>query len=113
MIGWYLYDKSRQPLYELATAGDPWRRRTAITAAFWFIRQRDLDDAFALAELLLGDPEELVHKSVGTALREAGQVDADRMVAFLETHYERIPRMTLRYAVEKLPPERRRALLER
>ncbi|WP_210480729.1 DNA alkylation repair protein [Naasia sp. SYSU D00948] len=113
VVGWYLADKSRAPLYELAASTDPWERRTAITAAFWFIRERDLDDALALAGILLHDPEELVNKSVGTALRDIGRVDRDRLVAFLEEHAATMPRVTLRYAIEHLPPEQRAALLAR
>lgn len=83
VVGWYLLDKPRAPLYELARSADIWERRTAITATFWFIRQGDIDDALHIAGLLLDDAEELIHKSVGTALREVGKVDQERLVRFL------------------------------
>ena len=111
VVGWYLLHRSRAPLFDLAASTDIWRRRTAITAAFWLIRQGDLDDPLALAGILLHDREELVNKPVGTALREIGKVDASRLVAFLTGHAATMPRVTLRLATENLPSEQRRALL--
>ncbi|WP_086823714.1 DNA alkylation repair protein [Allokutzneria sp. NRRL B-24872] len=111
VIGWYLLDKPRDPLHALARSSDTWERRTAITATFWLIRQGEVDDALSIAELLLDDEEELIHKSVGTALREVGKIDQDRLVAFLRGHS--VPRVTLRYATEKLPAAVRADLLKR
>ncbi|TCP49960.1 3-methyladenine DNA glycosylase AlkD [Tamaricihabitans halophyticus] len=113
VIGWYLLDKPRRPLFELAESSSIWERRTAITASFWLIRQGDIDDALALADKLLADPEELINKSVGTALREIGKIDPARLVAFLHEHAARIPRVTLRYAIERFSPAERSALLGR
>ena len=75
VVGWYLLDKPRDVLFELARSDDWWHRRAAITAAFWIIRARDLDDPLALCELLAADPEHLVQTNVGVALREIGRVD--------------------------------------
>jgi 3-methyladenine DNA glycosylase AlkD len=83
VIGWYLLDKPRDVLFELARSDDRWRRRTAITAAFWIIRTGDLDDPLALCEILADDPEHLVQTNVGVALREIGRVDRGRLVEFL------------------------------
>ncbi|HEU5129813.1 MAG TPA: DNA alkylation repair protein [Glycomyces sp.] len=113
VLGWYLLDRPRDPLFALARSGVVWERRSAITAAFWFIRQGDLDDALAIAEILLGDEDPLIHKSVGTGLREVGAVDRDRLVAFLRKHGDAVPRVTLRYAVAKLPSELRADLMAR
>jgi 3-methyladenine DNA glycosylase AlkD len=113
VIGWYLLDKPRDPLYTLARSSNIWERRTAITATFWFIRQGDVDDALGIAETLLHDEEELINKSVGTGLREVGKVDQDRLISFLRSHAATMPRVTLRYAVERLPAELRTQLLER
>ncbi|WP_306359075.1 DNA alkylation repair protein [Nocardia sp. CC227C] len=98
VVGWYLLDKSRQPLFDLARSERAIERRTAITASFWLIRQGDIDDPLALAELLLGDPSELVTKPVGTALREVGKVDRQRLQDFLDAHRHRMSRSTLRLA---------------
>ncbi|GAA4915347.1 DNA alkylation repair enzyme [Stackebrandtia albiflava] len=112
VVGGYLLDKPRDPLFRLAESTDRWERRTAITAAFWIIRQGDLDDPLALAERLRDDPEELVNKSVGVALREIGRVDESRLRDFLD-RFPGLPRVTLRYAVERLTPELRRHYLSR
>jgi hypothetical protein len=111
VVGGYLLDKPRDPLYALAKSTSMCERRTSITAAFWFIRQGDTDDALRLAEILLHDPEDLINKSVGTGLREVGKVDERRLVAFLDEHAGAMPRVTLRYAVEKLEPHDRERLM--
>lgn len=113
VIGWYLLDRSRDPLFDLATSADIWHRRTAIVATFWFIRQGDVDDALKIAEILLHDDEELINKPVGTALREVSKIDEAKLVTFVQEHVTTMPRVTLRYAVEKLSPERRTELLSR
>ncbi|WP_203582000.1 DNA alkylation repair protein [Microbacterium hibisci] len=83
VIGWYLLDKPRDVLFDLARSDDRWHRRTAVTAAFWIIRSGDLDDPLALCEILADDPEHLVQTNVGVALREIGRVDRGRLEEFL------------------------------
>ncbi|WP_229074991.1 DNA alkylation repair protein [Actinoplanes sp. DH11] len=104
VVGWYLLDKPRDPLYELAASPDRWRRRTAITATFFLIRNNEVDDALAISERLLADPEPLILKSVGTALRDVGKVDPERLSAFLTEHGDRMTRPTLRVARTHLDP---------
>jgi 3-methyladenine DNA glycosylase AlkD len=111
VLGRSLVDRPRDVLDELAGSDDPWRRRSAITATFAFIRRGELDDTFRIAERLLHDPHDLVNKAVGWALRNAGDHDPARLLAFLETHGATMPRVTLRNAIEKLPPPERRRLL--
>ncbi|HEX5730102.1 DNA alkylation repair protein [Microbacterium sp.] len=84
VVGWYLLDKPRDPLFELARSDDRWHRRAAVTAAFWIIRAGDLDDPLALCEILAADPEHLVQTNVGVALREIGRVDRGRLEEFLK-----------------------------
>jgi 3-methyladenine DNA glycosylase AlkD len=83
VVGWYLLDKPRDPLFELARSTDWWRRRAAITAAFWIIRTGDLDDPLLLCDILATDPEHLVQTNVGVALREIGRMDPVRLEEFL------------------------------
>ena len=83
VIGWYLLDKPRDVLFDLARSENRWHRRTAITAAFWIIRAGDLDDPLALCEILADDPEHLVQTNVGVALREIGRIDRGRLEEFL------------------------------
>lgn len=113
VVGGYLFDKSREPLYELAKSKDMWERRTAIVATYFFIRKGEVDDTFKIAELLLGDKEDLLHKAVGGWLREAGKKDPERLIAFLDKYAASMPRVMLRYAIEKLSPSQKQAYMKR
>jgi len=113
VLGRSLLDRPRNVLDELAASDDPWRRRSAITATFAFIRRGELDDTYRVAELLISDEHELVRKAVGWALRNAGDHDLGRLAAFLDGHAASMPRSTLRNAIEKFPPEERKHLLAR
>ncbi len=107
VIGGYLSDKPRNVLYKLARSKNRWERRTAIVSTAYFIRQRDLDDTFKISEMLLKDKEDLVHKATGWMLRFAGDKDRARLLAFLDKHGATMPRVALRYAIEKLDKKQR------
>jgi len=107
VIGGWLADKPRDVLYELAASPDPWRRRTAIVATWFFIRAGDTDDTFRICAMLLNEPHEYVQKAIGSWLRTAGEVDRSRLIAFLDEHAEHMPRISLRMATEKLPKDER------
>jgi 3-methyladenine DNA glycosylase AlkD len=112
LVGHYLVDRPRDTLTRLAASGNLWERRMAIIATFAFIKQNDFDETLRIARVLLGDPEDLIHKAVGWMLREVekrGQAIAE---AFLQTHYRNMPRTMLRYAIERLPEARRQAYLK-
>jgi 3-methyladenine DNA glycosylase AlkD len=111
VLGRSLVDRPRDVLDELAASDDPWRRRSAITATFAFIRRGELDDTYRIAGRLLDDTHELVRKAVGWALRNAGDHDPERLTGFLDEHAATMPRSTLRNAIEKLTPEERKRLL--
>jgi 3-methyladenine DNA glycosylase AlkD len=108
VVGEYLRDKPRDVLYGLARSERPMERRTAILSTFAFIRHGELDDSYRIAEMLIGDDEDLVHKAVGWMLREAGKRDEARLLAFLDQHAASMPRVMVRYAIEKLDPALRR-----
>jgi len=107
VVGSYLMDRPRDPLYQLASSPHWYERRTAITATWAFIRVGQLDDTFAVAELLVHDPEHFVQTAVGGWVREAGKRDRDRLRGFLDAHAATMPRTTLRFAAEKLDPAER------
>ena len=111
VVGSYLADKSRAVLYKLARSKNPWERRTAIVATYYFIRAGDVDDTFGVAEILVKDKHELVQKAVGSWIREAGKKDQKQLLRFLEKHAGSMPRTMLRYAVEKLSPAQRAKFL--
>lgn len=112
IIGEYLLDKPRDPLYKLARSKSPWERRTAIVSTYAFIKKGQLDDTFAIAELLVHDPHELINKAVGSWVREAGKKDEARLLAFLDRFAATMPRVTLRYAIEKLDKEAQKLYLK-
>jgi 3-methyladenine DNA glycosylase AlkD len=107
IIGAYLADKPRDVLYDLAGSDNPWERRTAMVSTSYFIGQGDLDDAFCIAEVLLGDAHDLIHKAVGWMLREAGRHDRDRLRGFLDRYAATMPRTALRYSLEHFDAEER------
>jgi 3-methyladenine DNA glycosylase AlkD len=112
LVGAYLMDKSPHPLYRLARSSDLWERRIAIVATQHFIGQRDFAATFGIAELLLGDKEDLIHKAVGWMLREVGKRDRPPLDRFLRQHCAVMPRTMLRYAIERHPEPERRAYLK-
>jgi 3-methyladenine DNA glycosylase AlkD len=89
------------------------RRASAVGIIHSARRGEQLDDAYAIAESLFKYPEDLIHKATGWMLREAGKPDPARLEGFLLKHGPKIPRTTLRYAIERFPPEKRKTLLEK
>ena len=112
IVGPHLEDRDRSILYQLAESDMLWERRIAMMATYHFIHQDDFIDTLQLAERLLHDPEDLIHKVVGWMLRELGKRNYDLENAFLEKHYATMPRTMLRYAIEKFPEDRRQAFLK-
>ncbi|RTR35096.1 DNA alkylation repair protein [Shewanella atlantica] len=113
IVGPYLLQRSRKRLYQLANSGTLWQRRVAVISCFCFIRHDDFDDILKLSELLLTDPEDLIHKAVGWMLREVGKRDRARLEEFLNQHNKQMPRVMLRYAIEKFPTELRQHYMKK
>lgn len=107
VVGGYLFDKPRDILYKLARSNSLWERRTAIVSTGYFIRQDDVADTFKIAEILLNDDQDLIHKATGWMLREAGQKDRQKLLSFLDQYAATMPRTLLRYALEHLDKEQR------
>src|SRR5688572_25120880 len=100
MTGSYLFDQPRNLLYKLAKSKNVWERRTAILSTCYFIRQGDLDDTFKIAEILVYDKEDLIHKATGWMLRFAGAKNQKKLIAFLDKYAATMPRTLLRYSIE-------------
>jgi 3-methyladenine DNA glycosylase AlkD len=111
IVGGYLEARDKKILYKLAKSGSIWERRIAVISTFQFIRSDQFDDALKLARQLLNDEEGLIHKAVGWMLREIGNRNAVVEKDFLQMHYKTMPRMILRYAIEKFPEQERRKYL--
>ena len=112
LLGDWLLDKDRSLLYRLASDGKSiWEQRIGMVSTMAFIRQGQLDDTFAIADILLDHPHDLIHKAVGWLLREAGKRDMDALRVFLDHRAASMPRTMLRYAIEKFPERERLAIL--
>jgi 3-methyladenine DNA glycosylase AlkD len=111
LVGAYLLDKSRKPIHRLAKSDDLWERRIAIVATQHFIRNDDFADTLKIAEMLLEDEEDLIHKAAGWMLREVGKRDRTTLETFLKQHCRKMPRTMLRYALKKFSQEERQGYL--
>jgi 3-methyladenine DNA glycosylase AlkD len=112
IVGEHLVKRPRRILYRLARSSSLWERRIAMISTAAFIRRGDLKDTFAIAELLLADEHDLIHKAIGWMLREAGKQSQTELIAFLKRNYARMPRTALRYAIERLPETQRSRILK-
>ena len=107
VVGSYLLDRPRSILYKLAKSKNIWERRTAIVSTSCFLRYGDVDDTFKIAEILVDDKHDLIHKAVGSWIREAGKKDKKRLIDFLDNYAAVMPRTMLRYAIERLEKKQR------
>lgn len=113
ILGPYLFENTgkRKLLNKLVRSKNIWQRRIAIISTLYFIGQNRFDESLALAESLLADKHDLIHKATGWALREVGKRDQDALEKFLHKHIAHMPRTTLRYAIEKFPEALRKEYL--
>lgn len=113
IIGAFLMDKSKEPLYRLAQSNNFWERRISIISTFYFIKNNKFSETLKIAAMLISDEEDLICKAVGWMLREVGKRDLQTEENFLRGHYHKMPRTMLRYATEKFPESKRRYYLKR
>lgn len=111
VVGDYLYDKNRRVLYGWAKNKNLWDRRIAIVSTYYFIKRKDYQTTLDLAEILLPDKEDLIHKAAGWMLREVGKMDLKVEEGFLKSFCSRMPRTMLRYAIERFPENKRQYYL--
>lgn len=103
--------QNKDLILKLSSSNRHWDKRIAMVSTLAFIRQKELDLTFFLAKKFLNETEDLMHKACGWMLREAGKRDIARLLAFIKTHGKSMPRTMLRYSIEKLPLEQRKAIL--
>lgn len=111
IVGTYLLHSPRNILYRFAESKNLWEKRIAIISTAQFIKHEQFDDTFKIAEILMTDTHDLIHKAVGWMLREVGNKNQLVEERFLKKHYQQMPRTMLRYAIEKFPEKRRKQYL--
>ena len=111
ILGEYLLDKKRDVLYKFSKSKSVWERRISIVATYSFIKKGQLSDTLDISESLFDDKEDLIHKAVGWMLREVGKKDVEKLKSFLSKNIKKLPRTTLRYAIERFGVEERKKFL--
>jgi 3-methyladenine DNA glycosylase AlkD len=113
ILGRWLEGRDRSVLHRMARSESLWENRIAVVATLHFIRKGDLSDILSLTETMLMHPHDLMHKATGWMLREAWKRDSVTVEGFLDEHAVRMPRTMLRYAIERMPEDRRKTYLRR
>ena len=113
ILGEYLFDKKKDVLYNLAVAKSIWTRRVAILATLDFIKKEKFVETLRISKILISDKEDLIHKAAGWMLREVGKKNLETEIKFLDQNARAMPRMMLRYAIEKFKKTDRQKYLLR
>ncbi|MEK6903098.1 MAG: DNA alkylation repair protein [Nanoarchaeota archaeon] len=115
ILGSYLLHnpKEKNILVQLAQSQNLWKKRIAIVATYELIRHNQFEETLSIAEYLLKDAHDLIHKAVGWMLREVGKRNQAVEESFLEKHYRTMPRTMLRYAIERFSEEKRKQYLQK
>jgi 3-methyladenine DNA glycosylase AlkD len=111
VVGSYLLNNDRSVLYDLADENHLWSQRIAIVSTLTLVRKGQFADTFAISEKLMAHRHDLIHKAIGWMLREVGKKNEDALEEFLHDHIRQLPRTSLRYAIERFSPEKRKAYL--
>jgi 3-methyladenine DNA glycosylase AlkD len=112
IVGVHLLDKDKSLLYQLAKSDNLWDKRLSIISTFAFINNHEYQDTLDIADILLHDDHDLIHKAVGWAIRNVGIKDLNVELLFLKNRYKSMPRTMLRYAIEKFPEDLRQRYLK-
>jgi 3-methyladenine DNA glycosylase AlkD len=112
IVGDFLMDKTKKPLYDLAKSRNMWERRISIMSTFHFIKRNEFSETLKISRMLLSDERDLIHKAVGWMLREVGKRHLPTEEKFLRKYYKKMPRTMLRYAIERFPESKRKSYLK-
>jgi len=112
IVGNFLLNKGKNPIYRLAKSEDLWERRISIMSTFYFIKHGQYSETMKISKVLLHDNEDLIHKAVGWMLREVGKRNLPLEEEFLKKYYKEMPRTMLRYAIERFPESKRQRYLK-
>ncbi|TKB43040.1 DNA alkylation repair protein [Thalassotalea mangrovi] len=111
ILGHYLLNRDKGLLFDFARSEHLWTRRAAMIATLTFIKHHDFEPTLTLSDMLINDPEDLIHKACGWMIREIFRHDRQVLDTYLKKHYQQMPRTMLRYAIEKHEPEVRKMYL--
>jgi len=111
IIGTHLLNRDKKILYKYAHSNNLWQKRISIISTYSFIKNHDFKTTLEIADVLLNDDHDLIHKAVGWMLREVGKQDMNTLENFLKTRYNKMPRTMLRYSIEKFPDKKRKKYL--
>jgi 3-methyladenine DNA glycosylase AlkD len=111
--GAFLLKEGTDTLRILAKSNNLWERRIAIVSTLTFIRNGKLGETLAIAEMLLHDEHDLIHKATGWMLREVGKKNKNVLEIFLASRHKEMPRTMLRYSIEKFSPEERKKWMQK
>ncbi len=114
ILGHYLLKNPKQIkiIYNLSKSKNLWEKRISIVSTYALIKENKLADTLKISEILLTEKHDLIHKAIGWMLREVGKQNIEVLKDFLKTHYEKIPRTTLRYSIERFPEKERKRILK-
>jgi 3-methyladenine DNA glycosylase AlkD len=112
IVGDFLFSRDKTILYEMAKSDNLWKKRISIVSTFYFINKNEFEDTLNLADILLDDKHDLIHKAVGWALRNVGNKHLKVEINFLASRYKKMPRTMLRYSIEKFDEELRQKYLK-
>jgi 3-methyladenine DNA glycosylase AlkD len=107
LLGAFVENKDKSVLYDFAVSNNLWKQRIAIIATFYYIRKGNFEDTLAIAEILMDNKHDLIHKAIGWMLREVGKRDIETELKFLDKYAAKLPRTALRYAIEKFDDDLR------
>ncbi len=113
IMGDFLQREGTEILKNLAESRNLWERRIAIVSTYPFIKKRMFGETLAISEILLNDEHDLIHKAVGWMLREVGKRNKEVLELFLMQRHKTMPRVMLRYSIEKFPEEERKKWLSK
>jgi 3-methyladenine DNA glycosylase AlkD len=109
--GHYWYNNSLKEFWKYAKSKNLWKKRIAMVSMLYFIRHGRFEETFKLVKLFLNCQHDLIYKASGWMLREIGKTNEKSLILFLNDYSKIMPRIMLRYSIEKLPEESRRCYM--
>ncbi len=101
-----------QKIYEWRNSNHLWQQRASCIAFVVIARHGEYNDMIiSICRTVIKNPERFAQLGAGWVLRELSLADLDLVLLFIKKNYEFFSREGLRYAIEKMKPEMRKAIL--